>query len=239
MTPDPTCPEGCTLTAGITCEHGWRFDPLGNSRAELEQLEHGLAPIDDVPDWCNAFLLELLTNEEHFGTIKRSALAVGKSWWGVDYWREKSPRFAAECKRIYDAVNNAIDDELEHRLLELTLGGVTETTTERIDIPADNDEPIDSAAAREGATPVYRYITKTKHYHDLRSLQWLLERRRRQRYGRDPDPDFTGAGQVTFKFVLGDEKLPDQKPAQADIEGEVTSETDEPVAELDTPRQAE
>lgn len=200
---------------------------------ELERLELGLTPIADVPDWCNTYLHELLTNEDHFGVMKYAAKAAGRSWWAVDYWRDKSPTFAAECKRIYDAVNNAIDDELEHRLLDLTLGGVTETTTERIDIHDDADTPADREAAREGATPVYRYITKTKHYHDLRSLQWLLERRRRQRYSRDPDPDFTGTGAVTFKFVLGDEKLPDQKPAAADLEGEVISETDEPIAELD------
>lgn len=205
---------------------------------ELDLNETGLAPIDDVPDWCNTFLLELLTNEDHFGVIKYAARVVGKSWWGVDYWRHKNPTFGAELKRVYDAVNNAIDDEIEHRILELSIGGVTETTVERISVPQEAiDDPDPDERAALAGVDQYRYIRKTKHYHDLRSLQWLLERRRRQRYGRDPDPDFTGAGQVTFKFVLGDEKLPDQKPAAADIEGEIVSETDEPAPAVEPARQ--
>lgn len=197
---------------------------------DLDTLEHGLTPIPDIPDWCNTFLLELLTNEAHFGTMNSAAKAVGRTWYGVDYWRKHNATFANEVGRVHEAVNQAIDDEIEKRILELSLGGLTETTVERIAEPIEHpagDE--DDEAVAEGAQ-AYRYIRKTKHYHDLRSLQWLLERRRRQRYGPDADQRFgDGANTVTFKFVLGDEKLPDQKPEAATIEGEIISETDEPA----------
>lgn len=158
---------------------------------ELDALDDTprLATIDGVPDWTLAFLKELRDNPAHRGSINHAAEAVGRTWEGVSYWRDKSPAFAAELIRIRIDVLDATIDELEHLALTFAIDGFEEITDETF-------TPTPDAAGN-------RRSQKKKRTWEIKHIQWLLERLYRQRYGLDPT-GIANAGKVTFVFKLGD-----------------------------------
>lgn len=167
--------------------------------SELEPYEK--PTIEGVPDWALAFLDELRDNPAHFGAISHAAKAVGHTWHGVAYWRDKNPDFAAELLRTRNDVLEAIIDELEHLALRFAVDGIGETAEERFTPEPDDDG--------------YRYVKKTKLTWDIKHIQWLLERLHRQRYGADPTGLAT-TGKVQFVFKLGDND---------EVAGQVETET--------------
>lgn len=171
---------------------------------ELPHDDRPLEPIAGVPQWCNDFLAEL-AEPKHRGVIRYAAIAVGRTWDAVSYWRDKNPDFAARLAQIYETVNQDVDDQIENRLLAAAIDGYTETITETGD---------------EGTT------VKVKETYDPKVAQWLLTKRRRQRYGEDESVSALN-GPTIIVFKLGDDSKTEE------IEGETIED-----AELE-PRQGE
>lgn len=176
---------------------------------QTDEPELALEPLDGIPAWCNDFLREL-ANPEHMGVIKYAARAVERSWQAVDYWRRANKPFALRLAQIYEAVNQDVDDQIEHRLLKVAIDGHVETTTE-------TDEDGDVISIKE------------KQIYDPKVAQWLLAQRRRQRYG--PEQGLDGnLGPITFVFKLGDDK--EEIEGEATEDGELEPEGQAPLTEL-------